>query len=238
MTSVPENPWAFFDRLYCISLRDRTDRRERARIEFSRMGIEKRVEFVRVDKDHTDPCRGIFASHLLCMEKAIDAGAQHWVVFEDDVVFRRYNPRSFKAAVSFLSTHNNWTLLFLGCLITGSSKTDTPGIKKIRYQALAHAYAVHRAFGKKILQQSWCGIPYDTMLKTLGDDYLGTTPFFAFQSNAATDNDACIGLDRVRRCFGGLGFIQRATEFFHAHRLMVILAHLLLLSILAVCIIW
>jgi GR25 family glycosyltransferase involved in LPS biosynthesis len=236
MTAVPENPWAFFDRLYCISLRDRTDRRERARIEFSRMGIEKRVAFVLVDKDHTDPCRGIFASHMQCMEKAIDAGAQRWVVFEDDVVFRRYHPKTLTAAVNYLSTHSNWTLLFLGCLITGSSKTDTPGIKKIRYQALAHAYAVNRAFGEKILKQSWRGIPYDTMLKTLGDSYLGTTPFFAFQSNAATDNDACLGLDRVRRCFGGLGFIQRATEFFHAHRLLVIFGHLVLLSILAVCI--
>jgi len=70
MTPVPENPWAFFDKLYCISLRERTDRRERARIEFSRMGIDRRVEFVLVDKDHTDPCRGIFASHLLCMGKS------------------------------------------------------------------------------------------------------------------------------------------------------------------------
>lgn len=238
MTLAPENSWAFFDRLYCISLRDRPDRRARARSEFSRVGIDRRVEFVLVDKDHTDPCRGIFASHLLCMEKAIDAGAQHWVVFEDDVVFRRYNPQIFKAAVKYLSTHSTWTMLFLGCLVTGSSKTDTPGIKKIRYQALAHAYAVNRAFGEKILRQSWDGTPYDTMLKTLDNDYWGTTPFFAFQSNAATDNDACSGLDRIRRCFGGLGFIQLATEFFHAHRRMVILGHLAVLSIIAVGIIW
>ncbi|WP_020586043.1 glycosyltransferase family 25 protein [Desulfobacter curvatus] len=236
MIRETKNPWNFFDRLYCISLQDRTDRRERAKLEFSRMGIMECVEFVLVDKDLNDPCRGIFASHLLCMKKAIDDGAQHWVVFEDDVVFHRYDPQILKAAVTHLSTGSTWTLLFFGCLIKASSKTGNPGIKKIRYQALAHAYAVNRAFGEKIAAQPWCGVPYDVMLRKLSNDYLGTTPFFAFQSNAATDNDACLGLDRFRRCFGGLGFIQLMTEFFHAHRLMIILGHLAVLSGLAVCI--
>ncbi|NDY72583.1 glycosyltransferase [Desulfobacter hydrogenophilus] len=236
MTPATENPWAFFDRLYCISLRDRTDRRERARIEFSHMGIEMRVEFVLVDKDHNDPCRGIFASHLLCMKKAIDAGARQWVVFEDDVVFHRYDPHILKDAVTHLSNGSTWTLLFFGCLIKGSSKTGNPRVKRIRYQALAHAYAVNRAFGEKILSQPWCGVPYDTMLRELSDDYLGTTPFFAFQSNAKTDNEACLGLDRFRRCFGGLGLIQLMNEFFHAHRLWVILGHLAVLTGLGVCI--
>ncbi len=90
--------------------------------------------------------------------------------------------------------------------------------------------------GKKIASQTWCGIPYDTMLKNLSDGYLGTTPFFAFQSNAATDNDACLGLDRVRRCCGGLGFIQLMNEFFHAHRLIIILGHIAVLTGLGVCI--
>ncbi len=235
MTPEPETPWAFFDRLYCISLRDRTDRRERARLEFSRMGILGRVEFVLVDKDRNDPCRGIFASHLLCMEKAIDAGAQQWVVFEDDLVFHRYDPKVLKNALKHLSACSTWTLLFFGCLIKGSSKTSNPGVKKIRYQALTHAYAVSRAFGKKIASQPWRGTPYDVMLRTLCDDYLGITPFFAFQSNAETDNDACRGLDRFRRCFGGLGFIQLMNEFFHAHRLMIIVGHLAVLAGLAVC---
>ncbi|WP_320044476.1 glycosyltransferase family 25 protein [uncultured Desulfobacter sp.] len=236
MTPEPISPWAFFDKVYCISLRDRTDRRERAKIEFSRLGIDSRVEFVLVDKDIDDPCRGIFASHLLCMEKAIDADAQQWVVFEDDVVFRRYDPKILTSTVAHLSACNTWTLLFFGGLIKGSSKTGNPAIKKIRYQALAHAYAVNRAFGKKIASQPWGGTPYDTMLKNLSDDYLGTTPFFAFQSNAATDNDACSGLDRFRRCCGGLGFIQLMNEFFHAHRFVIILGHIAVLAGLGVCI--
>lgn len=235
MTLKNEKPWAFFDKLYCISLRDRTDRRERARLEFSRLGIEKRIEFLLVDKDHDDPCRGIFASHLLCMEKAIDAGAQQWVVFEDDVVFHRYAPKVLTDAVKYLSTGSAWTLLFFGCLIKGSSKPGNPRIKKIQYQALTHAYAVNRAFGKKIASQPWRGTPYDVMLKNLCDDYLGITPFFAFQSNAETDNDACRGLDRFRRCFGGLGFIQLMNEFFHAHRMMIILGHLAVLAGLGMC---
>ncbi|MCG8553276.1 MAG: glycosyltransferase family 25 protein [Desulfobacterales bacterium] len=236
MTPKPASPWDFFDKLYCISLRDRTDRRERARAEFSRLGIDKRLAFVLVDKDTDDPCRGIFASHLLCMEKAIEADAKQWVVFEDDVVFRRYTPEILKSAVEHLSASNTWTLLFFGCLIKGSSKTRNPGVKKIRYQALAHGYAVNRAFGEKIASRPWCGIPYDTMLKNLSGGYLGTTPFFAFQSNAATDNDACLGLDRFRRCCGGLGLIQLMNEFFHAHRLVIILGHIAVLAGLGICI--
>lgn len=235
MTPEPVPPWAFFDKLYCISLRDRTDRRIRAGVEFSRLGIDRRVEFVLVDKDLDNPCRGIFASHLLCMKKAVDAGAQQWVVFEDDVVFRRYDPAILRSAVEHLSACSTWTLLFFGCLIKGSSKPGNPGVKQIRYQALAHAYAVNRAFGERILSRTWRGVPYDVMLRKLSNDYLGTTPFFAFQSNAATDNDNCLNLDRFRRCCGGLGFIQLMNEFFHAHRLVIILGHIAVLAALGVC---
>jgi len=229
-------PWTFFDRLYCISLKDRTDRRERAKQEFSRIGILDRVEFVLVDKDHNDPCRGIFASHLLCMKKALDAGAEQWVVFEDDIVFHRYDPNALHNAVNHLRASTEWTLLFFGCMIKGSSHTGSPGIKQIRYHILTHGYAVNRTFGKKILRQPWNGIAYDIMLSRLSDGarYLGTEPFFAFQSNAETDNDACKGLDQFRRCLGGLAFLQLMNEFYCAHRLMIILCHIAVLGVLAV----
>ena len=40
-----DNGWDFFDRLYCISLREREDRRKSALQEFSKVGLADRVEF-------------------------------------------------------------------------------------------------------------------------------------------------------------------------------------------------
>ncbi len=234
MTPDYKNPWDYFDRLYCISLKERPDRRERAALEFSRMGILERVEFILVKKHPLDACRGIFESHLICMKKALADKAENLVIFEDDVVFHRYDNHALSRSIDYLSANRSWTILFFGCLIRGSSKTECPGTNRIQYHALTHAYAVNRTYAKRIIQHPWTGIPYDLVLRKLDDGFLGTAPFFAFQSNASTDNDACRSLDRIRRCFGGLRVIQLMNELYHSHRISIILGHLLIIGLLAV----
>ncbi|MFH1152695.1 MAG: glycosyltransferase [Pseudomonadota bacterium] len=232
MTRSAQNPWDFFDRLFCISLEERTDRRMRATAEFQRLGILDRVEFVLVKKHPEDACQGIFESHILCMDRALAGQAKNVVIFEDDVIFHRYSPVTLDLCAEYLSANPDWTMLFFGCLIRGCSTAGRPGIKTIRYHALTHAYAVNREFAEVIRKQPWTGVPYDVVLRNLGPAYLGATPFFAFQSNAATDNDACRDLDRVRRLFGGLRTIQTMNECFHSHRAAIIIGHLAALGLL------
>ena len=42
--------WAYFDRVYCISLEERPDRRAEATAQFTAVGLLSRVEFVIVKK--------------------------------------------------------------------------------------------------------------------------------------------------------------------------------------------
>jgi GR25 family glycosyltransferase involved in LPS biosynthesis len=234
MTLPDHSPWSFFDRLYCISLETRPDRRESARREFSRIGILDRVAFILVQKDPEDPCRGIFESHRLCMERALADGARNLVIFEDDVIFRRYDPETLSACLRHLSGGEGWDMLFFGCLTRGIARTGCPGLKQVRYHALTHAYALTRERARTVVGLAWTGVPYDLVLRGMEGRYFGVSPFFAFQSNAATDNDACRRLDRFRRLLGGLAVIQAVSEFHQGHRVAVIVLHLALLALAGV----
>jgi hypothetical protein len=55
----PSSPWAFFDKIYCISLDEREDRRQEARKQFGNVGLADRVEFVIVKKHPADNEQGI-----------------------------------------------------------------------------------------------------------------------------------------------------------------------------------
>ena len=79
--------WEYFDKFYCISLNERSDRREDAKIQFEKIGLSDKVEFVIVKKHPHNSEQGIFESHMSCVKKGILAGANHIVIFEDDILF-------------------------------------------------------------------------------------------------------------------------------------------------------
>jgi GR25 family glycosyltransferase involved in LPS biosynthesis len=231
--------WDFFDKIYCISLVERPDRRQEAKAQFARVGLAHRVEFVMVPKDPPEDCaRGIFNSHMLCMRKALQAGAGHILIFEDDIVFERFAPDTLRGCTAFLEARRRWHMLFLGCMVRGSRRTDTPAVVHIRFRSLTHAYAVHHEFARFLVNQPWNGAPFDDFLRDLNDAHMyAACPAFAFQSNSRSDNTPYLPLDRVRRRLGGLRNLQKLNEFYHRNRWRVIAAHgvalLLLLILLA-----
>ena len=48
-TAEAGGDWSFFDKVYCISLVNREDRRIEAREQFARVGLADRVEFLLVE---------------------------------------------------------------------------------------------------------------------------------------------------------------------------------------------
>ncbi len=226
------DPWSFFDRIYCISLEEREDRRREAGRQFERVGLAGRVEFVIERKHPSDNEQGIYESHLKCFRKAVQADAHRIVIFEDDVLFDRFRREALADCVAFLSSAADWKILFLGCLVSGSRKTASPSVVKVRYSSLSHAYAIQRGFAETLLGLPWRQIPYDMLLRSLSREYYAAYPLFAFQSNAASDNSRFRNLDRFRRMCGGLARIQKMNEWYHRHRPMVIGAHLLMIMIL------
>jgi hypothetical protein len=229
------NGWDFFDRLYCVSLQDREDRRKSALKEFSKVGLVDRVEFVLGEHHPSDMEQGVYESHMMCLSKGLEAGAENIVIFEDDVEFDRFDPERLRSCTEFLRQHPEWKVLLIGALIRSSRKTTNPCVQKVRYQSLTHAYALNRHYAETLAYEPWQGIVNDTLFRPLTDDVYAIYPMCAFQKNFTSDNYKYPTLVLIRRMLGGLERIQKANEFYHRHKFGVIAAHvMIILSLLIV----
>jgi hypothetical protein len=233
------NGWDFFDRIYCISLEEREDRRQAARASFAKVGLTGKVEFVLVQPHPSNIEQGMYESHMTCLRKGLEAGAESIVVFEDDVIFDRFNAEHFDQCVQFLRENPKWKVLLLGALIRSSRKTTNPFIQKVRYQSLAHAYALNRTYAETLACEPWQGIVIDTIFRPLNDNIYAVYPMFAFQNDFTSDNDKKYkGLERFRRLCGGLERIQKANEFYQRHKFGVIAAHVVIVLFLLIAFIF
>ncbi len=230
MGALPAD-WSFFDGIYCISLSNREDRRTEAMRQFSRVGLAQKVEFLIVDKHPTDCEQGIYESHMRCMVKGLESGAEHILIFEDDVVFERFSAQTLGRTVRFLRENRDWQLFFFGCMVKKSSRTANPSVVRIRYRSLTHAYAIQRNFAQTLVEHNpWNKVAFDDFLRDLDSRFMyAAYPSFAFQSNAVSDNDIYLPLDRFRRICGGLRSIQKRNEVYHHHKWLIIGCHLLAL---------
>ncbi|WLE96661.1 MAG: hypothetical protein QTN59_18505 [Candidatus Electrothrix communis] len=238
--AVHPDCWAFFDRIYCISLREREDRRAAARQEFAAVGLLDRVEFVLVEKHPLSPERGIFESHLLCLCKALKENATKILLFEDDVFFQRFDAHALHEACISLEKEADWKALFLGCITNGSRRTKERHLARIRYRCLSHAYAVQQSFAEELVQEEWRDIPYDMLLQQYNraqhrKHFYALYPLCAFQGLEGTDNET-LYIDRARRLFGGLPFIQKMNELYQNHKVPLLLSHAVTLLLLALLI--
>ena len=225
----PVSGWEYFDRLYCISLREREDRRQSALKEFSKVGLAERVEFVIVERLSYDFEQQVYESHMMCLSKGLEAGARNIVIFEDDVVFDRFDPERFRSCTEFLSRHPEWKVLLLGALIRSSCKTTDHCIQKVRYQSLTHAYALNRHYAETLAYEPWQGIVNDTLFRPLTDDLYAIYPMCAFQNDFTSDNYKYPMLVKIRRLLGGLARIQKANEFYHRRKFGIYAAHAMII---------
>jgi len=225
------DPWKFFDTIYCISVDDRLDRREHVKKQFAEVGLLERVEFVLVARHPENREKGIFESHMLCLKKALAAGARHILVFEDDVFFRDFDSRTLAEACLQLDRLARWDGLFLGGITSGSRKTGVKSLVSIKYRCLSHAYALNAPFARRIVRDEWSGIPYDGLLRRNNGDFFAIYPMCAFQGLSASDNQT-VAIDRMRRLFGGLPFIQKMNEIYQNHKALVLAVHLAVFLVL------
>jgi glycosyl transferase, family 25 len=225
--------WDYFDKIYCISLLERMDRRRQAQAQFARVGLAERVEFVIVPRHPTDCEQGIYESHMLCMSKGLESDAAHILIFEDDILFDRFSAARLRGCIEFLDSDPDWHMLFLGCMVKGSRRTPNRDVIKIRYRSLTQAYVIRRRFARRLSRHAWAGIPYDDFLKNLKDDRTyAAYPAFAFQSNSRSDNERYLPLDRWRRLLGGLRRLQKNNEFYHRYRGLILATHALALLLI------
>jgi GR25 family glycosyltransferase involved in LPS biosynthesis len=225
-----EPVWQRIDRIYCISLEDRADRQASARDQFARVGLDQQVSFF-LARRHPDNCeQGIFESHRTCLKMGLDAGARHILVFEDDVVFGKIDAVGLAKCIDFFLHTEGCKILFLGCLASRSRATEMPGIRRIRYRCLTHAYLIKPSLAGRIAEAPWQKIPYDIMLQNMLENPFALYPSIAFQNNSPSDNSRHRTLDAARRLLGGLRLIQTVNERYHRFRYAVITAHLVVIG--------
>lgn len=218
--------WDYFDRIYCITLAERPDRRRQARQQFDKVGLGDRVEFVRVELHAENSEQGIYESHQRCIAAGLGQGAETILVFEDDIRFQGFTRQRLARCVTFLESSAAWQAFFFGCLVRRSRPTPYPSVLAVDYRSLAHAYALKGSLARQVATKPWHGEPYDAMLASFNEGFFAAYPAFAFQSDSASDNHCKKGLDRLRRRFGGLMRIQKANQWFCRHRQMLIALHL------------
>jgi GR25 family glycosyltransferase involved in LPS biosynthesis len=231
------NGWELFDKIYCISLAERRDRRVSAKNQFARAGLGSRVCFHIASKHPEDTEQGIYESHLACLAKGLAAEAKTILIFEDDVLLTPMDDR-LAVRLSAALAIEGWEMLCLGALVDGSSATEVPGVRRIRYRALTHAYAVTAATARRLVEIPWNGLPYDGMLRHEIQQAYTLYPAMAFQSNSPSDNENHPRLAYLRSWFGGLGRIQRINAFYHRHRRLLLALHTVTLLLILALVVW
>ena len=145
------NPFDFFEEIYCINLDERTDRWEHAQKEFEKAGIKDRVIRFSAIKDN-DGRVGIIKSNLGIVKLAKKKGLKNVLVFEDDVEFIVDNPQEILKTSLEQINDLPWKLFYLG------ANTHNKLIKiKPNLILLKNAFAVHSMAYNEII--------YDTFIK-------------------------------------------------------------------------
>ncbi len=222
--------WDFFDKIYCITLTSRPDRMREAERQFAAVGLDSSVEFLLAEKDHENPERGIYQSHMLCLQRGLEAGARHILIFEDDVFFRRFSHQRLHEACLCLQNADRWNGFFLGCITSGSTRSGHAPLARVEYRCLAHAYALSRPFAEQLVREPWRGIPFDGLLRRCNGPFFALYPMCAFQGLFSSDNGTVV-IDRMRNLFGSLSFIQECNEIYQNNKVPIIALHLLVTAV-------
>ena len=207
------------DRIVCITLRDRPDRRRFAERVHRRLGISDRVEFFVADRHELGGKVGCFDSHVRVVSGCLlDPRCRSVLVFEDDAVpTPGYDAEKLGDALEWAFKHvDAWDVFFVGHVPVGKSFLESsrpfaslvndasdlllaeqafPGV--VWNSALgAHAYVLNRRsmsvvarLGKQMLLSSWTSGHYDVFLRDVLPKSLCTSPVMLDQKWCLTTDN-------------------------------------------------
>jgi hypothetical protein len=149
------------DRVFCISLSARTDRRELFGREVATF-ISNEVEFF-IAEPSNDPVRGCYESHQAIAIKALSAGWERVLIFEDDAKPYKLGPRQICWINRFLQ-RGQFEVLHLGYTMGRTWLTWFLYIACGRVVAL-HAYVLSHEGCRVLAETPFSGEPVDVMFK-------------------------------------------------------------------------
>lgn len=124
------------DGVFCISLREREDRRALLTQEFHGSGLA--IEFLIVERDQQSPERGCFDSHMKCARLALERGYRRVLVLEDDATLVSFGIQQVSQINAFLNKQSP-ELFYLGANLGRVWLTWYRGVARVRTKG-THAY--------------------------------------------------------------------------------------------------
>jgi len=139
-----DNPFSFFNKIFCINLDHRTDRWEVCQKEFDKIDILDQVErFSAIKSD--DGRIGIIKSNLEIVKYAKKNKLDNVLVFEDDVQFIVDNPNEvLKTSLSQLGDMK-WVLFYLGANTHNKLIKIKPNLILLKNSFAVHSMAYHNS---------------------------------------------------------------------------------------------
>lgn len=134
------NPFDYFDEIYCINLDSRIDRWEHAQEEFKKIGIIDRVQRFSAIK-HEDGRIGLIKSNLEIIKIAKLKKLNNVLIFEDDFEFLVDNPLDILQKSVTQSKGINWYLFYLGANTHQKLIKFKPNLILLKYAFATHSVA-------------------------------------------------------------------------------------------------
>jgi hypothetical protein len=155
VTQQVNDPFQFFDAIYCINLDSEKVRWKAVSERFEKLGIMSRVR--RFPGIHTpgDPQLGCALSHRGVIAEAERHGLKNVLVFEDDVVFTVDAQTQLKTALQELQGRD-WGLLYLGGCKWEHQFPMVEGCTHLEHAGpvtTCHAIAYHESMYRRLLQE-------------------------------------------------------------------------------------
>ena len=132
--STENNPFDFFDRIFCVNLDSRPDRWKECLVEFDKLGIKDRVERqsgVVLDTDHFMKGRaGAASSFRKIWERVDEEGSENVLILEDDVIFTDEALETLSKSTSDLESRN-WDMFYLGVSVEATLSKKVPPFERM-----------------------------------------------------------------------------------------------------------
>jgi hypothetical protein len=114
------NPFNFFDKIYCINLKERTDRWENCLKNFEKYEISnyERIDAIKINGDLPSKRKGQIGCSLSfakCFDKIINEKINKVLIFEDDFEFKLEKKELFeKLNKSIFDLPDDWDSIYFG----------------------------------------------------------------------------------------------------------------------------
>lgn len=172
------------DKAFCISIHDRIDRQNQARINLQ--AISDTTEFWLVQKDKENPERGCYNSHRDIALYGIENNLERIMIFEDDVLFHR-SPREWE--IDRFNKHlasGQGDIFYLGALLGNIWLTRHFGIVGCEVFC-THSYVINRNGMKKLADAPYSGLPIDVLYRNHFESYMAF-PMITSQASCNTSH--------------------------------------------------